>query len=101
MPRLFAVLHDKILTDFLLTKKRKFNTDQRLLFGKDGNGYMFPVHLQLQSATITSNDEYIFIAMVKHDKTKTLPLYCIVDHEGYIKDYTASFKNIFYKHSKK
>jgi PAS domain S-box-containing protein len=101
MPRIFAVLHDKILTDFLKAKRRKFNTDQRLLFGKDGTGYMFPVQLQLQNTSFTSNDEYIFIAMVKPDKTREIPLYCIVDHEGYIRDYTASFKNIFYYQSRK
>jgi len=80
MPRIYAVLHDKILTDFLKTKRRKYTTDQRLLFGKDGSGYMFPVQLQLQNTSFTSNDEYIFIAMVKPDKTREIPIYCIVDH---------------------
>lgn len=39
--------------------------------------------------------------MVKPDKNREIPIYCIVDHEGYIRDYTASFKNIFYFQSKK
>ena len=101
MPDVFGVLHDKILTDFLRTRRRKFNTDQRLLFGKDGNGFMFPLQLQLQSLTVTNNDEFIFIAMVKPEKSKKIPIYCIIDHEGYIKDCTASFKYLFYKKTKK
>jgi hypothetical protein len=65
MPKIFAVLHDKILMDFLKIRRRISKTDQRLLFGKDGVGYMFPVNLQLQNTSFTSNDEYIFIAIVK------------------------------------
>lgn len=80
MPKIFAVLHDKILTDFLRYGRRKYNIDQRILFGKDGAGYMFPLHLQLQNTSFTSNDEFIFIAMVKPLKTKEIPIYCIVDH---------------------
>lgn len=62
---------------------------------------MFPLQLKLQSLTVTNNDEFIFIANVKPEKTKKIPIYCIVDHEGYIKDSTASFKYLFYKKSKK
>lgn len=65
MPSVIADMHDAILTDFLKKKRRKFNTDQRLLFGRDGNGYLFPVQLQLQKASFSSNDEYIFIASVR------------------------------------
>lgn len=82
MPTVFADIHDAILTDFLKTRRKKFNTDQRLLFGKDGNGYLFPVLLQLQKASFSANDEYIFIACVWPEKTKSAPVYCIVDHDG-------------------
>jgi hypothetical protein len=56
MPSVIAGIHDQILTDFLKKKRKKYNTDQRLLFGKDGNGYIFPVELQLQRASFSSND---------------------------------------------
>lgn len=56
MPSVIAEIHDEILTDFLKKKRKKYNTDQRLLFGKDGNGYIFPVELQLQRASFSSND---------------------------------------------
>ena len=56
MPSVIADIHDQILVDFLKKKRKKYNTDQRLLFGKDGNGYLFPVLLQLQRASFSSND---------------------------------------------
>jgi len=56
MPSIFADIHDNILTNFLKTKRKKFNTDLRSLFGKDGNGYLFPVQLQLQKASFSAND---------------------------------------------
>lgn len=65
MPGVFANMHDKILKEFLKTKSSHFNTDERVLFGKDGNGYLFPLMLQLQKASFTANDEYIFIAAVR------------------------------------
>ena len=56
MPSVIADIHDQILTDFLKKKKKKYNTDQRKLFGKDGHGYIFPLLLQLQRASFSSND---------------------------------------------
>jgi len=56
MPGVFADMHDEILTNFLKTKRQNFNTDQRVLFGKDGNGYLFPLMLQLQKASFSAND---------------------------------------------
>lgn len=82
-------------------KRKKYNTDQRLLFGKDGNGYLFPLLLQLQRASFSSNDEYIFIASVAPSKVRTAPVFCILDHEGNITDFTASFRNIFFSNNKK
>lgn len=80
MPSVFADIHDRILLDFLKKKRKKYNTDQRLLFGKDGNGYMFPLKLQLQRASYSSKDEYIFIASICPEKVRSAPMYCIVDH---------------------
>ncbi len=79
MPTVFADIHDQILTDFLKKKRKKYNTDQRLLFGKDGNGYIFPLMLQLQRASFSANDEFIFIASVAPAKLKSAPNYCIVN----------------------
>jgi hypothetical protein len=45
-------------------KRKKYNTDQRLLFGENGNGFIFPVMLQLQQASFSANDEFILIASV-------------------------------------
>jgi hypothetical protein len=101
MPSVIADIHDQILTDFLKKKRKKYNTDQRMLFGKDGNGYIFPLELQLQRASFSSNDEYIFIASVTPERLRTAPYYCIVDHEGDITDFTASFRNIFFQNSSK
>lgn len=56
MPEIFAVKHDNILVDFLKKKRRTFNTDQRLLLGRDSNGLIFPVQLQLQKASYSAND---------------------------------------------
>lgn len=96
MPEVFAVKHDNILIDFLKKKRRTFNTDQRMLFGRDSNGYMFPIQLQLQKASFSANDEFIFIAMVKHHKLRAAPLFAVIDNEGYIREYTASFENYFF-----
>jgi PAS domain S-box-containing protein len=85
MPIVFANNHDNILIDFLKKKRRTFNTDLRLLLGRDSNGFIFPVHLQLQKASYSANDEFIFIAMVRADKLRSAPLYCLLDHEGYIR----------------
>lgn len=101
MPSVIADIHDQILIDFMKKKRKKYNTDQRLLFGKDGNGYLFPLLLQLQRASFSSNDEYIFIASVAPSKVRSAPVFCIVDHEGNITDYTASFRNIFFSNNKK
>lgn len=101
MPTVFADIHDQILTDFLRKKRKKYNTDQRLLFGKDGNGFIFPLMLQLQRASFSANDEFIFIASVAPAKLKSAPNYCIVDQEGTITDFTSTFRAIFYEKSKK
>jgi hypothetical protein len=66
-----------------------------MLFGKDGHGYLFPMLLQLKKASFIANDEYIFIASVKSEKTKEAPIYCIVSHDGLIQEFTASFRNMF------
>lgn len=101
MPSVIADIHDQILIDFLKKKRKKYNTDQRLLFGKDGNGYLFPLLLQLQRASFSSNDEYIFVASIAPSKMRSAPVFCIIDHEGNITDYTASFRNIFFSNNKK
>jgi hypothetical protein len=101
MPVVFADKHDNILIDFLKKKRKTFNTDQRLLFGRDSNGYIFTIQLQLQKASFSANDEFIFIGMVKHNKLRAAPLFAVVDNEGYIREYTASFQNIFFKNYKK
>ena len=36
MPSVIADIRDQILTDFLKKKRKKYKTDQRMLFGKDG-----------------------------------------------------------------
>ena len=93
---MFSVKHDAILTDFLKKRRKTFNTDQRLLFGKNSNGYLFPLQLQLQRASFSSNDEFIFIARVTFEKLKSTPLYCLVDLEGEVKEHTSGFRNLFF-----
>lgn len=101
MPSVFADIHDRILVDFLRKKRKKYNTDQRVLFGKDGNGYIFPLKLQLQKASYSSKDEFIFIASLAPEKLRGAPVYCVVDLEGQITDCTSSFRNIFFSRQKR
>ena len=65
MPQIIGDKHDDILLDYLKRKPKRINSDQRLLFGKDANGFMFPVQLQLQKASYSVSDEFIFIAMIR------------------------------------
>lgn len=48
MPKIYAQQHDHYLLEFQKNKYKQINSDERMLFGKDKNGYVIPILLQLQ-----------------------------------------------------
>ena len=64
MPKLFSEHHDNYLFAFMKNRNKKVNTDERSLIGKDKNGYLFPIMLQLRKAFISMNEELTFIANI-------------------------------------
>jgi PAS domain S-box-containing protein len=56
MPKIFADQHDNYLKVFLQNKTKKVNSDERKLFGKNKNGYAFPILLQLQRTVSSTGD---------------------------------------------
>ena len=43
MPDVYSINHDNILASFLKNRYKSINQDQRLLFGKGKNGFIFPL----------------------------------------------------------
>lgn len=101
MPCLYSETHDDILTAFLKNKAKKINTDKRPMFGKNRNGHIFPITLQLQRVCFTPNDELIFIANMQLQKYNTAPVCCITDSYGTVLDFTSTFGFLFFKHEDK
>jgi hypothetical protein len=101
MPSVISEVHDHILSTYLKDRYKRINQDQRLLFGKNKSGFIFPIYLQLRKLSWNANDELIFIANFELPKLKSAPICCISDLEGNILDYTSSFANLFLKKSKK
>lgn len=98
MPSLFSRIHDFILSSFLKDRyKKKINQDERLLFGKNKSGFIFPMYLQLRKLSWNLNDELIFISNVRTYKNKSTPIHCIVNLDGEIQDVTSSFAWMFLK----
>ncbi len=56
MPSVFSVLHDNILNSFLKNRFKEINQDQRSVFGKNKNGFIFPMLLQLRKLSWNLND---------------------------------------------
>ena len=79
MPDVYSVNHDNILNSFLRNRSKSINEDERLLFGKGKNGFIFPMSLQLRKLIYNTNDELMFISNVNAIKTKSAPIFCIVD----------------------
>jgi PAS domain S-box-containing protein len=82
MPKLYAVNHDYFLQIFLKNKNKKVNTDERLVLGKNKNGYIFPIFLQLRKAMISMNDELVFIANIRTVKQTESATFCICSDQG-------------------
>lgn len=97
MPSVYSELHDNILGSFLKNRYKQINQDQRFLFGKNKNGFIFPILLQLRKLSWNANDELIFIANIEPAKIKAAPIFCITDLEGDIQDYTSTFARLFLK----
>jgi hypothetical protein len=54
MPGVFAYYHDSLLKVFLANRTKKVNGDERVLIGKNKNGYIFPIMLRLQRAIVSA-----------------------------------------------
>lgn len=96
MPDVFSVVHDNILKTYLKNRYKKINQDERSVLGKNKNGYIFPMYLQLRKLSWNTNDELIFISNVKAVKLRASPIYCIVDNDGDIHDVSSTFAWLFY-----
>lgn len=79
MPSVYSVVHDNILSSFLKNRFKDINQDQRFVFGKNKNHFIFPFLLQLRKLSWNVNDELIFIAHLEPAKIRTSPIYCITD----------------------
>ena len=99
MPSVFSVVHDDILNSYLKNRYKRINQDERLVLGKNKNGFIFPMHLQLRKLSWNTNDELIFISNVKSTKLRSAPINCIVILEGEIQDVSSSFAWMFFKKS--
>jgi hypothetical protein len=97
MPEIYSEVHDGILLSFLKNRYKSINQDERLLFGKNKNGFIFPFQLQLRKLSVNANDELIFIANVNAQKTKAAPINCILDLEGDIRNVSSTFAWLFLK----
>jgi hypothetical protein len=91
MPKIFSDQHDNYLKVFLQNKAKKVNSDERVLYGKNREGYVFPILLQLQRTVSSTNGELLFIANIKKYKVKQALIMCVTDEEGVIIDVSASF----------
>ncbi len=96
MPKLFSEHHDSILEKFLVNKNKKVNTDQRHLLGKDADGYVFPMILQLQKVLSTSVDELFFISNITRKKNQRSFICCTIDNEGEILEFSSLFRELFF-----
>ncbi len=56
MPGIYSALHDGVLGSFLKNRYKQINQDQRFLFGKNKNGFIFPFLLQLRKLSWNAND---------------------------------------------
>lgn len=56
MPGVYSALHDGILASFLKNRYKEINQDQRFVFGKNNNGFIFPFLLQLRNLSWNIND---------------------------------------------
>lgn len=56
MPDVFSVVHDNILKTYLKNRYKKINQDERSVLGKNKNGYIFPIYLQLRKLSWNTND---------------------------------------------
>lgn len=101
MPGVYSIVHDDILNSFLKNRFKSINQDERLLFGRNKNGFIFPLQLQLRKLSWNTNDELIFLANVNSIKTKSAPILCIVDLEGDVKDISSTFSWLFMSNQKK
>lgn len=61
MPSVISDIHDNILSTYLKNRYKQINQDQRLVFGKNKGGFIFPILLQLRKLSWNVNDELIFI----------------------------------------
>ena len=95
MPQVYSIVHDGILNSFLKNRYKSINQDERLVYGRNKNGFIFPIQLQLRKLSWNTNDELIFIASVNSIKTKTAPILCIVDLEGDLKNVSSTFSWLF------
>ena len=53
--------------------------------------------IQLRTLSWNNNDEFIFIASLELVKSRSAPIYCMIDQEGDIHDYTSTFAWMFLK----
>jgi len=81
MPEIFSNYHDSLLQKFLKNFKKKVNTDERVLLGKDKHGMIFQIQLKLQR-TLCTVDELLFVANIRRYKTRENCLLCICNSEG-------------------
>lgn len=97
MPTCYSEIHDSILSRFLKHRSSRINTDNRNIFGKNRNHFIFPMILQLRALSWNNNDELIFISSLEGVKNHSAPISCIIDQEGDIQDYTSTFAYLFMK----
>jgi len=55
MPDVFAGYHDSLLAVFLRNRYKKVNGDERVLVGKNKNGFIFPLMLRLQRTVVSAD----------------------------------------------
>ena len=79
MPKLYSKYHDEFLRVFLTFENKKVNTDNRLLVGKNSQGSLFEIFLQLQKSITTASEELVFVANIELSKVNEAMLLVICD----------------------
>ena len=74
MPKTFGVNHNNYLEKFIENPHKKLNTDLRDSYGKNKQGYIFPIYLQLKKTVLTLTDDLMFVASIEVARSYDAPI---------------------------
>jgi len=69
MPSIFAKHHDEILKRYTETSESTFINKDKLVYGKNKSGYIFPLIIQIKPIYHALKDGMEFLAVFRKEKT--------------------------------